>query len=50
MLNILKNKFTSNELLKGNYGIEREGLRVDEEGRLSLKPHPAIFGDKVNNP
>ena len=50
MLNVLKNKFTSNEILLGNYGIEREGLRVDKEGKLSLEPHPEVFGDKVNNP
>ena len=50
MLNILKNKFTSKEILLGNYGIEREGLRVDKEGKLSLKPHPEVFGDKMNNP
>ena len=50
MLNKLKEIFSPSELLKGNYGIEREGLRVDNEGKLSLKPHPEVFGDKVNNP
>lgn len=50
MLEIIKGLFTSKELLSGNYGIEREGLRVDKEGMLSLKPHPEVFGDKVRNP
>lgn len=50
MLNKLKELFNSQELLKGNYGIEREGLRVNGEGQLSLEPHPKVFGDKVHNP
>lgn len=50
MLNKLKELFDSKELLKGNYGIEREGLRVNEKGELSLRSHPKVFGDKVRNP
>ncbi len=49
MLNKLKELFTSDELLKGNYGIEREGLRVNDIGELSEKAHPSVFGDKVDN-
>ena len=49
MLNKLKELFTPYELLKGNYGIEREGLRVNDKGELSLKNHPSVFGDKVDN-
>lgn len=49
MLNKLKELFTSNELLMGNFGIEREGLRVNEIGELSEKEHPRVFGDKVKN-
>ncbi len=29
-----------NALLKGNFGIERENLRITEEGRMSHTPHP----------
>ena len=47
-INILK-KFNSYDLLKGQYGIEREMLRVNKEGYLSKKPHPKAFGDKINN-
>ncbi|BCZ46294.1 glutathione biosynthesis bifunctional protein GshAB [Clostridium gelidum] len=49
MLNKLKELFTSDELLKGNYGIEREGLRVNDKGELSLNDHPSVFGDKSDN-
>ena len=49
MLKKLKELFTPFELLKGNYGIEREGLRVNDKGELSLKDHPIVFGDKVDN-
>ena len=38
------------ELLAGNFGIEVEGLRVTHDGKLSLKPHPSIFGNKLTNP
>ena len=50
MKNKIKNIFTAKELLSGNFGIERESLRVDNEGKLSLRPHPSIFGDKIKNP
>jgi len=49
MLKKLKELFTTYELLKGNYGIEREGLRVNDKGQLSLNDHPSVFGDKVDN-
>ncbi|RDY28166.1 bifunctional glutamate--cysteine ligase GshA/glutathione synthetase GshB [Romboutsia weinsteinii] len=50
MLKTMKNLFTKQELLKGNFGVEREGLRVDPKGKLSEKPHPVIFGYKMCNP
>lgn len=50
MLEKFKNLFGKNELLKGNIGIEREGLRCDKNGKLSLKNHPTVFGDKLSNP
>lgn len=31
-------------------GLERETLRVDEEGHLANTDHPSIFGDKLANP
>ena len=50
MLEKIKELFIPQQLLKGNYGIEREMLRVDKEGYLSFTDHPDIFGDKVLNP
>ena len=49
MLKKLKELFTTYELLKGNFGIERECLRVNDKGELSSSDHPKVFGDKVKN-
>ena len=43
-------KLSSEELLKGSFGIEWESLRVNSDGKLSLSPHPEVFGDKLENP
>lgn len=50
ILERVKELFTSNELIKGNHGIEREVLRTNESGELSFTSHPEIFGDKIKNP
>lgn len=39
-----------NLLVKGLHGLEKESLRVDEEGRLAMTPHPAALGDKLTDP
>ncbi len=41
---------SSEDLRRGEFGIEWEGLRVHNDGRLSLTPHPEIFGNKLTNP
>lgn len=41
---------TKYDLLNANFGLEREMLRVTEDGELSKKPHPATFGNKSSNP
>ena len=43
-------KFSAEDILAGSFGIEWESLRVKSDGKLSLTPHPAIFGDKLTNP
>ena len=43
-------KIPSNEILAGLFGIEWEALRVKSDGKLSLTPHPEVFGDKLKNP
>ncbi|MDP2843540.1 MAG: bifunctional glutamate--cysteine ligase GshA/glutathione synthetase GshB, partial [Acetobacterium sp.] len=50
MIEILKNKMTPEIILSSGFGVEREGLRVTEQGKLALTPHPPIFGDKLKNP
>ncbi len=50
MLNKIKKLFSSKEILSGNFGIERETLRVDENGYLVKTDHPEEFGDKAHNP
>ncbi|WP_297423750.1 bifunctional glutamate--cysteine ligase GshA/glutathione synthetase GshB [Clostridium sp.] len=49
MLKKLKQLCTNYEILKGNFGIERESLRVNDKGELSISKHPSVFGDKVEN-
>ncbi|OON91770.1 MAG: glutathione synthetase [Epulopiscium sp. Nele67-Bin002] len=50
MINKVKEKFRPEQLMKGNFGIEREGLRCDRNGRLVTTPHPEVFGNKLKNP
>jgi len=37
-------------ILRGNFGLEKENVRVDSEGHLALTPHPKELGDKGNHP
>jgi len=38
-------------LLKGGkIGLEKEGLRVDQNGKLAQTPHPAAYGSPLTNP
>ncbi len=45
---IFKNKLGT-ELLNANFGIEKENVRVDRDGRMIKTPHPSAFGDKLKN-
>ena len=47
---IIKELNLVNEVQKGNFGLEKENLRVDKMGHLALTPHPSVFGDKKKNP
>lgn len=38
------------ELTKGMWGLEKENLRVDDSGHLSLTQHPKSLGDKLTHP
>lgn len=46
----LKSLLTPKELLSGNFGVEREGLRTTVDGKLSQTKHPQVFGNKIQNP
>ncbi len=43
-------KLSPEEILRGSFGIEWESLRAHSDGKLSLTPHPEVFGDKLTNP
>jgi glutamate--cysteine ligase len=45
-----KKNFTGTEILSGSFGLEREGLRVTQDGHLAQTDHPEIFGSKIENP
>lgn len=46
---IIKNKH-QDDLFKGQFGLEKENVRVDKEGNLALTAHPIAFGNKLENP
>lgn len=50
MLEKIKKICSPYELLRGNYGIERETLRIYKDGSLSQTFHPEVFGSKSDNP
>ena len=50
MLDVIQSLNYKEELLKGNFGIERETLRVDERGKLALTKHPKVFECKMTHP
>lgn len=47
---IIKNNKLGLDIKKGNFGIEKESIRVKKDGRLADTPHPEIFGDKAKHP
>lgn len=50
MLDIFKKHFDKEDILSASFGIEREGLRVSEEGKLAITSHSEVFGNKLLNP
>ncbi len=40
----------NDEIFKGQFGLEKENVRVDGDGNLALTPHPVAFGNKKENP
>ncbi len=50
LLREIVNHDLSGEIFRGRFGVEKENIRVDKEGKLALTPHPEIFGIKAKNP
>lgn len=48
--NIIKENSLGADIKKGRFGIEKESVRVNENGELAITPHPEIFGEKTENP
>ena len=46
IVSVIKKFGLVEKVQRGNFGLEKENLRVDREGHLALTPHPAVFGDK----
>lgn len=49
LIEVINKNNLNSELKTGNFGIEKENLRVKYDGELSLTPHPEQFGEKLKN-
>ncbi|GAA0180583.1 bifunctional glutamate--cysteine ligase GshA/glutathione synthetase GshB [Clostridium sediminicola] len=49
-LHIIKKLNIKDDLMKGNFGLEKENVRVNESGELANTIHPEAFGSKLENP
>lgn len=50
LLKIIKSGKLNDYLFEGNFGIERENIRVDNKGVIAETKHPEVFGEKLSNP
>ncbi len=50
LLKIIKAGKLNDCLFEGNFGIERENIRVDGKGVIAATKHPEAFGEKLSNP
>ncbi|EGT3617083.1 bifunctional glutamate--cysteine ligase GshA/glutathione synthetase GshB [Clostridium perfringens] len=50
LLKIIKSEKLEDYFIKANFGLEKENVRVTEDGKLALTPHPKAFGNKDRNP
>lgn len=50
LIQLLKDNHLNKGIFHGEFGLEKENVRVDPEGRLALTPHPKAFGNKLENP
>ncbi len=47
---LLQDKLLQQILFQGKFGLEKEHVRVTQEGKLTLTPHPKALGDKATHP
>ncbi|AWP25179.1 MULTISPECIES: bifunctional glutamate--cysteine ligase GshA/glutathione synthetase GshB [Paenibacillus] len=50
LIEVVIDNALQNDLLRGHFGLEKENVRVDQDGKLALTPHPKAFGSKTENP
>jgi len=50
ILNAIINNNLEKELMCGTWGLEKENIRVDDQGKLALTKHPEALGDKIDHP
>lgn len=50
IFNILIDKDKKLNILKGNFGLEKENVRITEEGQMAVSKHPSVFGPKLEHP
>ena len=50
LFELLEHKSIRSSICDGLFGIEKENVRVDKNGRMATTPHPGILGDKFQHP
>lgn len=50
LIQLLKDNHLNKEIFHGEFGLEKENVRVDPEGRLALTPHPKAFETSWRTP
>lgn len=50
LLQLVMDNHLYKDIWRGNFGLEKENNRVDENGKLALTPHKKSFGIKMENP
>ncbi|MCZ4694696.1 bifunctional glutamate--cysteine ligase GshA/glutathione synthetase GshB [Ancylomarina euxinus] len=50
LFEVLEHKSIRSSICDGKFGIEKENVRVDKDGRMATTPHPGILGDKFQHP
>jgi len=47
---LIKEKQLETLFLQGSFGLEKEGLRTDDQERLTMSDHPHVLGDRGHHP